>query len=197
MPRRYRVFFKKPSDHLYSKPMLCEYVKSLGITDNLVVVSPDAGFAKDARGYADYLEVPVAIGDKTRYAHDEKAKVLDVIGNVEGKDCLIVDDFTISGGTLVEIAEAVKSKGANHIYACLSHVLVREKGVAAIENSPIEMLISTDSVENPYIRKSKKIHLVSVAPLFAEAVLRINNRESVSPLFSKVPMKIIEHIEEI
>ena len=107
--------------------MLCEYVKSLGITDNLVVVSPDAGFAKDARGYADYLGLPVAIGDKTRYAHDEKAKVLDVIGHVEGKDCLIVDDFTISGGTLVEIAEALKSKGANHIYACLSHVLIREK----------------------------------------------------------------------
>ena len=189
-------FFKKPSDHLYSKPMLCEYVKSLGITDNLVVVSPDAGFAKDARGYADYLGLPVAIGDKTRYAHDEKAKVLDVIGHVEGKDCLIVDDFTISGGTLVEIAEALKSKGANHIYACLSHVLIREKGVQAIENSPIEMLISTDSVENPFIRKCKKIHLISVAPLFAETVLRINNRESVSPLFSKVPMKIIEHIGE-
>ena len=73
------------------------------------------------------LGLPVAIGDKTRYAHDEKAKVLDVIGHVEGKDCLIVDDFTISGGTLVEIAEALKSKGANHIYACLSHVFDSRK----------------------------------------------------------------------
>ena len=187
-------FFRKPVDHLYSKPMLCEFVKSLGLTDNMVVVSPDAGFAKDARGYADYLGVPVAIGDKTRVAHDEKAKVLEVIGNVEGKDCLIVDDFTISGGTLVEIANAIKSKGARHIYACLSHILIREKGVQAIENSPIEMLISTDSVENPYIRQCSKIKIVSVAPLFAETVLRINNRESVSPLFNKVTMNMIEHI---
>ena len=162
----------------------------------MVVVSPDAGFAKDARGYADYLGVPVAIGDKTRVAHDEKAKVLEVIGNVEGKDCLIVDDFTISGGTLVEIANAVKNKGARHIYACLSHILIREKGVQAIENSPIEMLISTDSVENPYIRQCSKIKIVSVAPLFAETVLRINNRESVSPLFNKVTVNMIEHIGE-
>ena len=189
-------FFRKPVDHLYSKPMLCEFVKSLGLTDNMVVVSPDAGFAKDARGYADYLGVPVAIGDKTRVAHDEKAKVLEVIGNVEGKDCLIVDDFTISGGTLVEIANAVKNKGARHIYACLSHILIREKGVQAIENSPIEMLISTDSVENPYIRQCSKIKIVSVAPLFAETVLRINNRESVSPLFNKVTVNMIEHMGE-
>lgn len=189
-------FFSKPMDHLYSKPILCEYVKSLGIVDNLVVVSPDAGFAKDARGYADYLGTPVAIGDKTRVAHDEKAKVLEVIGNVEGKDCLIVDDFSISGGTIVEIANAVKEKGARHIYACLSHLLIREKGLQAIDNSPVEMLISTDSVENPYIRGHEKIRIVSVAPLFAETVRRINSRESVSPLFNKVPLRIIEHIQD-
>ena len=189
-------FFKGPSDHLLAMPILSEYVKSLGLLDNLVVVSPDAGFAKDARVFADYLGTSVAIGDKTRVAHDENAQVLEVIGDVEGKNVLIVDDFSISGGTIVEIANAVKRKGANHVYAALSHLLLREKGVRAIENSPVELMISTDSVENPFIAGHEKFRIVSVAPLFAEAVHRINNRESVSPLFKKATMQIIEHLSD-
>lgn len=189
-------FFKKPVDHLLSMPILCEFIKALGIAENLVVVSPDAGFAKDARAYADYLGLPVAIGDKTRVAHDENAHVLDVIGDVEGKDCLIVDDFSISGGTLTEIAYAVKERGANRIFACLSHFLCRERGIAKINKSPIEMLLTTDSVENPYASLTDKLRMVSVAPLFAEAIMRINNRESVSPLFSKVPLRIIENLDD-
>ena len=187
-------FFSKPVDHLYARPLLCEYIKKLGLVDNLVVVSPDAGFAKDARSYADYLGTSVAIGDKTRVAHDEKAQVLEVIGNVEGKNCLIVDDFTISGGTIVEIANAVKAKGANHVYACLSHILIREKGIQAIENSPVEMMISTDSVENTFIRGHEKFKIVSVAPLFAETVRRINSRQSVSPLFTKMPIQVLNQL---
>ncbi len=187
-------FFTKPTDHLYARPLLCEYIKKLGIAEDLVVVSPDAGFAKDARAYADYLGTSVAIGDKTRVAHDEKAQVLEVIGNVEGRDCLIVDDFTISGGTIVEIANAIKAKGARHIYACLSHILVRDKGVQAIENSPVELLISTDSVENTFVRGHEKIRIVSVAPLFAETVRRINSRQSVSPLFTRMPIQVINQL---
>ena len=189
-------FFKVPSDHLVSMPILCEYVKSIGMVDNLVVVSPDAGFAKKAREYADYLGVNVAIGDKTRYAHDEKAKVLELIGDVDGKDCLIVDDFTISAGTIVETANLCKERGARHVFAALSHILCREKGIKAIEESPLEMLISTDSVHNPYALRSEKIKIVSVAPLFAEAVRRINAKEGVSPLFTKVPMSVIEHMDD-
>ena len=187
-------FFKKPMDHLLSLPIMCEYVKGLDIMDNICVVSPDAGYAKTARKYADYLHAPVAIGDKTRYAHDEKAKILSIIGNVEGKNCMIVDDFTVSGGTLVDIARALKANGARRIIACLSHVIVREKGVKAIEDSPIEMLIGTDSVKNPYTAKSCRFKSVSVAPLFAEAVLRIHEKESVSTLFSKVPKKVVDEI---
>ena len=183
-------FFKGPVDHLYSLPVLCEYIKGLDFTENMVVVSPDAGFAKTARKFADYLSKPVAIGDKTRTAHDENARVLEIIGNVEGKNCMIVDDFTISGGTLIEMAHTLKERGAKRIIACLSHIMLREKGVNAIEASPIEMLISTDSVENPWIVKSKKILTVSVAPLFAEAVMRVHERVSVSPLFSSVPEKL-------
>ena len=142
-------FFRQPSDHLESMPLICEHVRTMCDVENLVVVAPDAGFAKKAREYANYLGTGVAIGDKTRYAHDEKAAILDVIGNVEGKDCLIVDDFTISGGTLVEIANTIKARGARHIYAGLCHCLARERGVAALENSPIEVVLTTDSVDNP------------------------------------------------
>ncbi|MFA5674947.1 MAG: ribose-phosphate diphosphokinase [Christensenellales bacterium] len=187
-------FFKKPVDHLLSLPILCEYVKGLDIMNNICVVSPDAGYAKMARKYADYLQSPVAIGDKMRYGHDEQAHVLSVIGDVEGKNCMIVDDFTVSGGTIIDMAHALKKNGAKRIIACLSHVIVREKGLKALEESPIELVIGTDSVQNPWAAKSKKIITVSVAPLFAEAVLRIHEKESVSPLFSKVPKKVVEDI---
>ena len=176
-------FFKKPVDHLNGLSTLCDHILAKNLTDNLVVVSPDAGFAKTARKFASYLGVPVAIGDKTRYAHDEKAKILEVIGNVDGKNCLIVDDFTISGGTLIDIARALKERNVNHVYACVSHLMIREKGLRAIENSPIEKLFATDSVDNEWADRSDKIEIVSIAPIFAETIRRIHFRESVSPLF--------------
>jgi len=185
-------FFRIPSDHLLSLPILCEVVKERKLVDDLVVVSPDAGFAKTARKYADFLGTPVAIGDKTRTAHDENAKIMELIGNVEGKNCMIVDDFSISGGTLVDIANVLKARGAKRIIACLAHNILREAGVKKIEESPIEMVISTDTVENPYIADSAKMVTVSVAPLFAEAVSRIHARVSVSPLFAQVPKKVVD-----
>lgn len=191
-------FFRIPTDHLFSMPMLCEYVKGLDIfSEDMIVVSPDAGFAKEARIYADYLGLNVAIGDKTRKGHDENAQILELIGDVDGKNCMIVDDFTISGGTLVDIANVLKKKGAKRVIACLAHNMLREKGVKKIEDSPIEMLISTDTVDNPYIVSSKKMITVSAAPLFAEAVLRIHERASVSPLFVKVPAKVIRESQEL
>ena len=190
-------FFRIPTDHLYSLPMLCEYVKGLDFFDqDMVVVSPDAGFAKEARNFADYLGLNVAIGDKTRKGHDENAQILELIGDVDGKNCMIVDDFTISGGTLIDIAKVLKTKGAKKIIAVLAHNMLREKGVKRIDESPIEMLISTDTVDNPYITASKKMITVSAAPLFAEATLRIHERESVSPLFAKVPPKVIRESQE-
>ncbi len=184
-------FFKKPVDHLLALPILCEYIKSLKIED-LVVVAPDSGFAKEARKYAKYLKLPVAIGDKEREGHDENAKVIDIIGNVEGKNALIVDDFTISGGTLINLASELKNRGVKRIIACLSHVLLNEKGVINLESSEIERLISTDSVYNPYLLNSKKVKVISVAPLFAEAIRRIHRQESVSPLFDEVPIGVIQ-----
>ncbi|AGC68393.1 ribose-phosphate pyrophosphokinase Prs [Thermoclostridium stercorarium subsp. stercorarium DSM 8532] len=178
-------FFKKPVDHLYGFPILCEYIKSKNI-ENTVVVSPDAGFAKNARKIATILKAPVAIGDKIRTDHNEKAQVLEIIGDVKGKNAIIVDDFTISCGTLIDTARALKENGAEKIYACVTHALLREKGLKALEESDIEELIVTDTVENPMVSGHPKIKVVSVAPLFAEAVKIIHNRESLSRLFDNI-----------
>ena len=179
-------FFSRPVDHLYGQSLLCAYARNLGIVDkNLVVVSPDAGFAKNARGFADELGTDVAIGDKSRKDHTENAKVLDIIGNVEGKNCLIVDDFTISGGTLADVAHGLKERGAKDIYAFLSHVVLSEKGVKRIEDSPIKLLVSTDTVECPEAEKSEKIKLISAAPLFARSIELIHDHHSISHVFSE------------
>jgi len=178
-------FFKKPVDHLYGFPILCEYIKSKKL-ENIVVVSPDVGFAKNARNFATILKAPVAIGDKIRVDHDEKAQILEIIGDVRGKNAVIVDDFTISCGTLVDTARALKENGAEKIYACVSHALLQEKGLKALEESEIEELIITDTVENPIVFEHPKVRVVSVAPLFAEAVRIIHNRESLSRLFENI-----------
>ncbi len=179
-------FFKKPVDHLYAQSVLCEYIKRMGLCDDdLVVVSPDAGFAKRARVFASELKRPVAIGDKTRTGHDENAKILEIIGDVKDKNCLIVDDFSISGGTLVDVAHGLKDKGAKRVFAALSHNVLNEKGIKRIEDSPIEFVVSTDTVECPEARNSKKMRIISAAPMFAQAVKLIHDREPMSSLFSK------------
>jgi len=177
-------FFKIPMDHLYAKSLLCEYVRRQGIVDeNLVVVSPDAGSAKRAREYANELGCPVAIGDKTRTGHDENAKVLEVIGEVEGKNCLVIDDFSISAGTLVDIAKGLKEKGAQKIYAALSHNVLSETGAKRIEESPFEFVVSTDTVEFPAHFPNSKIRNISAAPMFAQAVKIVHDRAPMSTLF--------------
>lgn len=186
-------FFKRPVDHLFAMPILCEYIKSMNI-DNPVIVSPDSGFAKDARKFGKYLGASVAIGDKEREGHDENAKIIEIIGDVEGKNAIIVDDFSISGGTLVDLAYSLKEKGVKRVIACLSHVLLNAKGVQKLEESPIELLITTDSVNNPYIKDSSKIKVISAAPIFAEAISRIDRKESLSPLFDEVPKTVLESI---
>lgn len=184
-------FFKKPVDHLSALPVICEYIKNTDIT-NYVIVSPDAGYAKEARSFSTYLKVSTVIGDKTRKDHSEQAEVVELIGSVEGKNAVIVDDFSISGGTLIALAKFLKERGARRIIACLSHILLDPKGVSRIENSEIEKIISTDTVDNPHVHNSKKIDIISVAPFFAESILRIHNRESLSPIFEKIPERVLE-----
>ena len=184
-------FFKRPMDHLYATPMLAELVKHLDQED-MVIVSPDAGYAKQARKFASTLQLPIAIGDKDRVDHTENASILEVIGEVKGKNCLIVDDFTISGGTLVNLAEALKERGALEINAMLSHNIISVSGVEKINNSPIQNVISTDTVYNPNIIGQPRFKTVSVAPIFAETIMCYYNYQSVNTLFSKLPDKVVQ-----
>ncbi|MDF2984703.1 MAG: ribose-phosphate pyrophosphokinae [Eubacterium sp.] len=184
-------FFKRPVDNLQGMPLHCEYIKSLNL-DNYVIVSPDAGFAKQARAYSSYLGVPTVIGDKTRSDHSENAKILELIGDVQGKDAVIVDDFTISGGTLADLADMLKNHGARRIFACISHILLNSRGLEKINQSSIEQVIATDTISNPILPGSDKIHIISAAPLFADSLIRIHTRQSISPLFDNLPKKVIE-----
>ena len=178
-------FFKKPVDHLYGASILCDHIRSKNI-ENLVVVSPDAGFAKNAHTFAAALKVPVAIGDKSRSSHNEKAEILEIIGDVKGKNAVIVDDFTLSCGTLVDAARALRKKGAEKIYACVSHTLLSKKGLRALEESDIEELITTDTVENRVARRHPKVRIVTATELFAKAVRIIHNKDSLSQLFEGI-----------
>jgi ribose-phosphate pyrophosphokinase len=184
-------FFKKPVDHLYAYPLLCEFVKTLEIPD-LVIVSPDVGFAKNARKYASYLNLPVVICDKIRKDHSEKAEVIEMFGDIRNKNALIVDDFVLSCGTLIEAARILKQNGANKVFAIVTHALLQEKGIKELGESHIDKLIVTDTVYNPVIFNNAKIKIISVAPLFAEAVKIIQNMESLSALFDHLPEHVLK-----
>lgn len=175
-------FFRIPVDVLYALPELCRAVQRLELED-LVVVSPDTGFAKQARKYAAYLSASIAIADKQRTAHDERVEVLEVIGNVRGKTALIVDDFTISAGTLADAAAKLVEQGARAVYAAVSHGVFSVGSMERIEQSAIQRLLVTDSIETQPVTLGPKIEVVSVAPLFGEAIRRIHDRESISILF--------------
>jgi ribose-phosphate pyrophosphokinase len=175
-------FFKKPVDHIYAMPVLADWIRAQKL-DSPVLVSPDLGFLKQTRRFAEELGFPMAVGEKVRRGHDEKAEVLEIMGEVRGHDCVVVDDFTISGGTLADLARGLKERGARRIIAVLSHCLIRPEGIARIENSPIETVAVTDSVDNPWTRNHPRFQTVSAAPLIAEAIRRIHERESVSGMF--------------
>lgn len=175
-------FFRVPADNLYALPVLAARIAQLNLPD-LVVVSPDAGFVKAARRYVRALGGTLAIANKERPAHDEHAAVLEIIGDVAGKHALIVDDFTISGGTLAEVAGRLIDRGAVAVYAMVTHGVLTPGSVELIEASPLRRLFITDTIENQPVQLSPKIEVVSVAPLFAEAIRRIHTRESVSGMF--------------
>jgi ribose-phosphate pyrophosphokinase len=175
-------FFRIPVDGLYALPVLCAQIVRKQWPD-LVVVSPDTGFAKQARKYASFLGTSIAIADKQRKGHDERAEVLEIIGEVRGKTALIVDDFTISAGTLADAAVKLVERGATAVYAAVSHGVFSEGSMERLDRSPIQRLLVTDSIETQPVSFSPKVEVVSVAPLFGEAIRRIHNRESISVLF--------------
>jgi ribose-phosphate pyrophosphokinase len=176
-------FFRIPVDDLYALPHLCEAIGGLGM-EAPVVVSPDAGFVKKARRFADRLGAPLAVMDKVRESHDEAAQVADLIGEVSGRDAIVVDDFTVSCGTLAEAAEELLRRGASSVSAAVTHAVLSPEGVERLDASPIDRLIATDTIETQPSPLGRKVEVVSVASLFAEAIRRIDRRESISSLFS-------------
>jgi ribose-phosphate pyrophosphokinase len=177
-------FFKKPVDHLSAIPILSGYIKSMHL-DNMMVFSPDAGFAKNVRLYAGLLDTPLAIGDKIHRFNSENAEVLEILGDVKGKNLFLVDDFSITCNALISAAEKLKEQGAERIFACVTHAMMSDKGIAALEKSLIEQLIVTDTVNNPRLADHPKVKVVSVSTIFADAVSAIHNEESLGALLDK------------
>ena len=177
-------FFKIPVDDLYAMGPLCDAVTAQKL-DNLMVVSPDAGFVKKARQYANRLGAPLAIGDKERIGHDETAKTLEIIGDVKGMTALLVDDIILSGGTLVNIADKLLKEGATEVYAAVTHAAMSELTLERLKDSPIKRLFVTDTIETQPVDLPDMVEVVTVAPLFAEAIKRVHLRESVSVLFQE------------
>ena len=175
-------FFTIHVDDLYSLPVLCDAIAARGL-ENLVVVAPDAGAVKRARLWATRLKAPTAIADKRRLDHSEAAEIVDLMGSVEGRTALIVDDFVISGDTLADCARVLVDRGASAVYAAVTHGLMPGKARETLDMTPIRRLFMTDSVETRPTELSDKVEVVSVAPLFGEAIRRIARRESISVLF--------------
>ncbi len=175
-------FFRVPVDHLYAQPAIAGHFKQK-INRNWVVVAPDVGAAKMAHAYAKCFGTTTAIAEKTRPDHRENAVVNRLIGSVEGKNALIVDDFTISGGTLIATAKRLKEEGAKDVYASVAHGIMTAGSAKRIEESPIKELVITDTIEHRFEPLGKKIKTVSVAPLFAQAIDSVFRQTSVSKLF--------------
>ncbi len=175
-------FFDIPVDHLFAAPVLLDYIKALRLK-NLVIVSPDAGGVERARAFAKRLKADLAIIDKRRTGTNV-SKVMHIIGDVEGKAAVVVDDMIDTGGTLVSGLEALKDAGADPIYAVATHPVFSGPAIERLSNSPVEKVIVTDSIPlNGEADKCKKIVQLSIDGLLAEAIRRIHHNESVSSLF--------------
>jgi len=175
-------FFDIPVDNLYAKPVMLDYIRDKFI-NHLCIVSPDAGGVERARAYAKPLKAELAIIDKKRERANE-SNVMHIIGDVKGKVCLIVDDIVDTAGTLANGALALMDAGATRIVACCSHAVLSGPAISRVMNSPIEEIVVTDTVPlNADARQCRKITVLSVAPLLAEAIKRIYTESSVSELF--------------
>ena len=173
-------FFNVPVDHLYAYPVMVKYLRERNLGD-ITVVSPDSGGFKRAYHYAEILEAGLAVVSKQRISAVEVESV-SIVGEVKGKDCVLIDDMTTTAGTLVAAADLLSKRGANSVIAMVSHCLLSAKGHERLRNSAIDELITTDSVpgEDP---EDLHITRLSVAPLMAEAVSRIYHNQSVTSLF--------------
>lgn len=174
-------FFDIPIDHLQGVPILSDYIKDKNL-DDIVVVSPDHGGVIRARRMADRLKAPIGIIDKRR-PKPNVAEVMNIIGDVEGKTAIIIDDIIDTAGTMQLAADALIEKGAKEVYACATHPVLSGPAIERIQNSQIKELVVTNSIQLPEEKQIDKITQLSVASLIGEAIIRIHEDQSVSILF--------------
>ena len=174
-------FFNVPVDHLYASTVFIDYLRSTSDLDRTVVATPDVGGAKRANSYAKFLGVPMVICHKSRAKANEIAE-MTIIGDVKDKDVILVDDIVDTAGTICKAADLMMRNGARSVRAIASHAVLSDPATERIEASSLTEMIFTDSI--PLRKHSDKIHIVSVAGVFAEAIKRVINHESISILYS-------------
>ena len=178
-------FFDIPVDHLIGVPLLADYFLEKGLFgEDVVVVSPDHGGVVRARKLADFLKSPIAIIDKRR-PRPNVSEVMNIIGDVAGKKCIIIDDMIDTAGTITLAAAALLDKGADSVYACCTHAVLSGPAVERLDESSIKEVIVTDSIQQPEGRHLDKLQTISVGTLVGEAIKRIHENRSVSPLFQE------------
>ena len=176
-------FFDIPVDNLFTTPLFARHIKKKIKSKNIICVAPDVGGVERSRALGRILNVGLAIVDKRR-PKPGQSQVMNVIGDVKGKTCIIVDDIIDSGGTIVNAAKALKQRGAKDVYVYISHGVLSGDAVKSIKNSPIKKLVITDTINNENkVRFAKNIEILSISNLMGEAIRRISNSTSVSFLF--------------
>ncbi|MBK5076144.1 ribose-phosphate diphosphokinase [Lactococcus lactis] len=177
-------FFNIPVDHLMGSPLIAEYFRRQLVSagDDIVVVSPDHGGVGRARKLANFLKEPLAIIDKRR-PRANVAEIMNIIGDVQGKKCILIDDMIDTAGTITLAANALKELGATEVYASCTHAVLSGPAIERINNSAITKLVVLDTIEMPEERQSEKIVQLSIAHLLADAIIRIHERRPLSPLF--------------
>jgi ribose-phosphate pyrophosphokinase len=184
-------FFSIPVDELTAINLICAHIKSKGL-DDLVVVS-ELGFAKKARNFAEYLQAPLAIVEKRRLGNEDRTEVMNIIGEVRGRTAIIIDDEIDTAGSLVEAAGALEAAGAGAIYSCATHGIFSAGALDRIAELPITEIVVTDTVPLPPGAEGLPLTVLSVAPLFGEAIKRIHRGESVGALFSS-EVRLVEEM---
>ena len=180
-------FFDIPTDNLFAAPVMERDIREHFELGNLCVVSPDVGGVVRARGLAKRIDAPIAICDKRRERPGE-SEVMNVIGDVKGKSCILVDDIVDSGGTLVNAANALLAKGASDVTAYITHGVLSGGACARVQNSELKALVVTDSIEpTKDVRETPNVRTLSIAPLIGEAIASTSREESVSRLFYSAP----------
>ncbi|MDC3165547.1 ribose-phosphate pyrophosphokinase [Candidatus Pelagibacter sp.] len=176
-------FFDIPVDNLFATPIFARHVKKKIKSKNLICVAPDVGGTERARALGKILNVGLAIVDKRR-PKPGQSQVMNIIGDVKGKTCILVDDIIDSGGTIVNAAKALKDRGAKEVYVYITHGVLSGEAVKKIKNSVIKNLVITDTIDNMNrVKGAKNIEVLSISSLMGEAIKRISNSTSVSDLF--------------